>query len=313
MRFTTCRFILAALLWLSLGGCHQPPAMSGAATPESALRGTVAALLSGRLERLLTQDLPPQDAANLRADWPALQQHSLLVPAAEQARGSGWLRNLAAPDAARAIGAQLLPRQAALEQTYQDQWPIFVAIGAAWLKQNVNQASGPNQDQKTRINRFIDALTPWAQQAAWFDPVKARRAIDVAVTTTRGIDLRDPESLRRMDFDTAVLKGDLILAGARQLLSIYGLPPDDMLRSAGFARIAGHADQAIVRMSLNVHGQPFSVDMPMLRQDGRWYSADLLQAVRRSHALVRQRLAVAGRRNPPAASATKDESAQPVE
>jgi hypothetical protein len=241
--------------------------------------------------------LPPADYANLRADWPGLQRRWSPIPASGQ---TGWrqtLRQLAAPDARQAFAAKLLPAQAAMEQKYQDQWPIFVAIGAAWLKKDVNQSGGLTADQKARLNRFIDALTPWAQQAAWFDSLKARQAIDVAATTAHRIYPREPDTWRHVGFDAVMAKGSTAFGGAGKLLAIYGLSLERMLGSATFSRVDLRGDQATVRLNLDVNGQPFSADMPMLKQDGRWYSADLLEAVRRTH---HQSL------DNPAAAATRD-------
>lgn len=275
--------ILPVLLCVSLASCRQPQDTSGGSTPEASLRAAVATLRDGKLDALLRQALPPADYAHLRADWPRLRQRWSPLPGAGQIGWRQTLRQLAAPHASQTFAAKLLPAQATMEQKYQDQWPIFVTIGAAWLKQEINQLDGPTADQKLRLNRFIAALTPWAQQAAWFDPAKARQAVDVAATTAATIYPHEPGTWRHVGFDAATAKVGIAFAGADRLLSIYGLSLQRMLGSATLSRIDLRGDQATVRLTMDADGQPFSVDMPMLKQDGRWYSADLLNAARRAH------------------------------
>src|SRR3546814_12132973 len=70
------------------------------------------------------------------------------------------------------------------------------------------------------------------------------RSIGVAVTTARKLDLKNPDQLRTLDFDTTMTKYAAGYAGLKQLLAIYGLSVDDTLNSVKLSPVSnsnGHA------------------------------------------------------------------------
>jgi hypothetical protein len=105
----------------------------------------------------------------------------------------------------------------------------------------------------------------------------------VAVTTVRQLDLKSPEALRAMDFDTAMKKYAIGYEGAKQLLAIYGLSVDDTLNSIKLSELENKDGHAKVKIDYTLLGKPLSTETDMVEVDGRWYSESMLKNARQSH------------------------------
>lgn len=286
------RLLIAALL---LAGCHgkDDPTQSGGSTPEAALQSSVDLLKSGDIDGLCKHLLPPADYANMRADWAVQQRNAQPASAEQRARFRTTMQKLTAPDAGNTLNAEWQPKLALMEQQYHDQLPVLLSVGEAILKRSIEQNPTLDEAQKNQAASVLDILLPWAQQAPWFDPARARQAIDVAVTTARKLDLKDADQLQRLDFDTSMTKYATGYAGAKQLLAIYGLSVAQTLDSVRFTSVSNNNGRAVVKIDYTVLGKPLSSEARLVEENGRWYSEDLLQNVRRSHQQVLRQAAIA--------------------
>lgn len=306
------RALWPLLAALALGACQaqHEPGQPAADTPEAAVQRSIDLLRAGDFNALLQHALPPEDYANLRADWQRRQHNPQPVSAAERARFNDVVRKLTGPDAENRLYAELQPKLVAVEQQYQDQLPLLIGVGDALLKRSLSQSQTLSSAQTAQIDGMLDVLLPWAQQASWFDQAKARQAIHVAVTTAQKLDLTTPEQLHTMDFDTTVARYGTAYEGVKQLLLIYGLSVDDTLASVKLTPLAADDDRAVVRIDYTLLDKPLRTESTLLRENGRWYSADLLRNARHSHQQLRQEAALAATLVGPA---TKDGSSQPLE
>ena len=114
---------------------------------------------------------------------------------------------------------------------------------------------------------MVDVLAPWAQKTPWFEQDKAKQAVHVAVTTVRQLDLKSPEALRAMDFDTAMKKYAIGYAGAKQLLAIYGLSVDDTLDSIKLSELENKDGQNMMpipflRQLISFYGDQMQMVVP---------------------------------------------------
>lgn len=296
MRLPSLRHALLPLIaTLLLAGCHgkDDPAQAGGSTPEAALQSSVDLLKRGDIHGLWKHALPPADYANLRADW-ALQQRQAEPASAEQrARFIETMQKLTAPGAEDALDAELQPKLAALKQQYQDQVPVLLSVGEAFLKRSIARNPTLDEARKAQAGSVLDTLLPWAQQAPWFDQARAKQAISVAVATARKLDLKDPDQLHSLDFDATMARYATAWAGFRQLLAIYGLPIEQTLDSVRFTRLSSSNGHAVVKIDYTLLGKPLSSESKLVEEHGRWYIDELLQNARRSHQQLRQQAAIA--------------------
>ncbi|MEO7067679.1 MAG: hypothetical protein ABI114_12265 [Rhodanobacter sp.] len=283
MRLLSARgLLLPFCAVLLLTACHSNE--PGASTPEAAIQGTVDQLKAKDFNALLKHALPPADYANLRADWQKREQDAQPITAEDRVKFSAALQKFTAPNAETELYTELQPKLDAMQKQYSDQLPVLLKMGTGFLKNGVAENQRLSAAQKAQAESMLDVLGPWAQKTSWFDQAKAKQAVGVAVATARKLDLKGPDQLRTMDFDTAMTKYSLGFAGAKQLLQIYGLSLDDTLKSVKVHEVSKENGHAVVKISYTLLGKPLSAESKLVQQDGRWYSEDLLNDVRKSHA-----------------------------
>ena len=311
MRLSTLRYALLPLVAaLLLSACHgsDDASKAGGSTPESAMQGSVDLLRAGDFKGLWKHALPPADYATLRADWAKKQQNPEPISAEDRAKFNETMTKLTEPGAEDKLYAELQPKLVEMQAKFKDQLPVLLSVGDALVKNGIAQNKELTEAQKTQANAMIDVLTPWAQQTPWFDQAKAKQAVGVAVTTARKLNLKKPEELRSMDFDTAMDKYSTGFVGLKQVLSIYGLSVDDTLKSVKLKTVSNDKGNAVVKVDYTLLGKPLTAESKMIEQDGRWYSADLVKNVRDAH----QKLAAEQAAPPPSASASVPASATTV-
>ncbi|MHB1057076.1 MAG: hypothetical protein ACYC0F_04230 [Rhodanobacter sp.] len=306
MRFPFVRHALLPLLAvLLLGACHgkDDAAQPGGSTPEAALQASVDLLKAGDFNGLWKHALPPADYANMRADWSRQQKASRPVSAEDRARFDEAMRKLTEPDAENKLYAELQPKLAAMEQQYKDQLPVLISVGEALVKNGLAQNQTLSETQKSQAGSVLDVLAPWAQQTPWFEQARAKQAVGVAVATARKLDLKDPEQLHTMDFDTSMAKYATAYAGLKQLLAIYGLSVDDTLNSIKLTPVSNSNGHAVVKIDYTLLGKPLSTESRLVQEGGRWYGEDILKNARQSHQRLLQPAAGA---SAPTNAVTKD-------
>jgi hypothetical protein len=285
LRLPSPRHLAWLLALLVLAACQSregPVTLAAGPSPEAAVRESIALVRAGDFEGFWQHALPPQDYAMLREDWTRAPPDGT-APDAARSRLDAGLRELAEPDAATTLDARLQPWLADTRARYADQLPLVIGIARAIAVATINEQADLNEVQKRDLTALVDALGPWAQQAPWFDPDKARQALGVAVATARTLDLRDAGSLRGMDFDQAMRSYAVAFAGLKQWLALYGLSIDQVLASAHVVPLDYHPPYARVRIEYRVLDTPLSLESTLLQQNGRWYDRDLVEYVRQAH------------------------------
>jgi hypothetical protein len=280
---------LRHLVWLLvlpvLAACHGNEALQvGGSTPDAAVRGSITLLQAGDFKGLWKHNLPAADYATLRAGWS--RDHAGMPPVSDtdRARFNLVVHELTAPNAESTLGAMLEPQLAQFTQRYHDQLPVMIKVGSAVLKNGLEQNPRLDAEQKAQAAGLIDALTPWATQAPWLDPATAKRAVRVLVATARQLDLTSPEDLRDAGFDASMARLNVGYRGARRLLALYGLPLDAALDSARVSVASNDGTHAVVKVDYTLFNQPLTTTTELVREDGRWYSAAMLAAARRTAA-----------------------------
>lgn len=286
MRFQILRHCLLALALLALAACHQNgknAAAPGGATPEAAVQESVALIKAGDFAGFWKHALPPADYNNLRADWTRPHPDQRPITDEDRARFDQAVKQLTAPNAETTLYAQLKPKLAQMEQQYHDQLPVMIGIGQAILTTGIAQNKTMTENQKQEMRDALNVLLPWAQQTPWFDQNKAKQAVGIVVATARQLDLKSPDQLQHMDFDTAMKKYATAYRGLKQLLAIYGLSIDDTLDSVKVNTIGIEHGLAHVKIDYTLLGKPLSTDSQLQLVDGRWYSKDLIDSERARH------------------------------
>jgi hypothetical protein len=286
MRFQTLSRSLLLLAALALAACHNKEEAStapGGATPEAAVQQSVTLIKNGDFTGFWKQALPPADYANLRADWARQPMNQRPITDDDRAHFTLAVQQLTEPDAETKLYQQLQPKLVQMDQQYHDQLPVMIGIGQAILTTGIAQSKTMTENQKQQARDALNVLLPWAQQTPWFDQGKAKQAVGVVVTTTRQLNLKTPDQLQNMDFDTAMKEYSIAYGGIKQLLSIYGLSVDDTLNSVKVTTQNVDHDHATVKVDYTLLGKPLSTRSQLVQVDGRWYSQDLINSEHTQH------------------------------
>ncbi len=286
MRFPSLRLVLLPLCAsLVLAACHGKDDLSqpGGSTPVAAVQGSIDLIKAGDFNGLWKHALPAADYVNLRTDWNRQAKDQPPITTRDRERFKATMATLTAPDAETTLYTQLQPKLAQMQQQYKDQLPVLISIAEAFAKSAIQQNKQLSAPQKGQLGDVVDVLAPWAKQTPWFDQAKAKQAIAVTVTTARKLDLKSPEQLHALDFDSAMKKYSTAYDGIRQLLAIYGLSVDDTLDSVKLIPLENKHGRAVVKIDYTLLGKPLSTESTLVQQNGRWYSEAMLKQVREAH------------------------------
>lgn len=275
--------VLLMLALFALAGCHHPNVADqvGGATPQAAVQGSIDQLKAGNLGGLWKHALPPADYAMLRTDWPQ-QTGTPWLDATWRVKIDAALRELSGPDAANHVYARLQPWLDHEQSEYGDQVPVLLAMEGAVLKKRLTATM--NTTQKAQVDGLIDALVPWAQRAPWSDAAHTRQALTIAAATAGKLGITSLAQLHTLTFDDAMRRYSFGWQGAKQLLAVYGLSVDNTLASARLGTVSERGDHAVVQIDYSLLGKSLSLQTTVVRQDGRWYSQSLIDAVHAAHA-----------------------------
>lgn len=304
-RFLRHAFLFAATALL-LCACHgkEEASQPGGSTPEAALQRSIGLFKAGDFQGMWKQSLPPADYANMRADWSHQQQQVPAISKEDRSKFTETMKRLTGKDAEKTMFAELQPRLVSMEQQYRDQLPVLISVAGAMAKAQVTQNQNLSSAQKTQVNSVLDALAPWAQKTPWLDQDRAKQAVDVVVATARKLNLKNPEQLHTMDFDSTMGKYAIGYAGLKQLLAIYGLSVDDTLDSIKFTPVSSSNGHAVVKIDYTLLSKPLTTESNLVEQDGRWYSEDMLKQARASHQRLIQSIAKSPGSSMPATATT---------
>lgn len=263
------------------------------------MKTSVEQIRTGNFNGFWKHALPPADYVTLHADWAQRQRGEPPVTAEDRAHFAAALQQITAPGAENALYATLQPK---LATQYKDQLPVLISVGEALAKNAAAQNKRLDAAQKTQLIAVLDVLAPWAQQAPWFDPARAKQSLGIAVSTARKLDLKSPDQVRTMDFDTTMNKYAIGYAGLKQLLANYGLSVDDTLGSVKATQIDNSGGRARVKIAYTLLGKPLSTETKLVQVNSRWYSQDMLNSVREAHRQLAE--PVAPPTTPPASATT---------
>ncbi len=274
--------VCASTFALALAACHQAPPPPSNATPEKAVATSLQLTATGDFDGLMKNRLPPADYATWRAEWD--KQHAHPVPASveQQKQFAEIMRMLTEPGAEAKLAKRLQPELADLRGKGQPM-PIFGGILEAAIKQMIAESPQLGPAQQTLANQGLDALSAWAGTTDFSDAKKAGKAIALVCATARELHVQTLDQWRALDYATTMKNYGIIWNGLEKLLDLYGLDIAGSLTDAKASATATGASQATVKLDLKLAGKPLSGEWPMLKQDGHWYDAALLEAWQEAH------------------------------
>jgi hypothetical protein len=98
------------------------------------------------------------------------------------------------------------------------------------------------------------------------------RSSFLAVATAKKLDLATLEDARALEFDDMLGKADIVFAGAKDVMKVYGLDLDSIFSSVQAEQIGGEGDTANLKVSFDLLGETFSTEAPMVKTAEGWFA-----------------------------------------
>ena len=257
-----------------------PPAAAG---PDATILASVRALRANNIGALLDNALPPAELAKIKADWNT-EMNKDPVSDDERRKFAEQMTKLTAPGAEEKLYAEAEPQLKQFEAQSAQQMPMMIAMGQGFIQSAIQQNKDLTEPQKQQTVALIDATAKWAQTAKFTDAASAKQAIGIICKTARDLNLKTIDEVRALNYDQAMQKAGIAVAGFKQLLGVYGLSMDKALDSVKTETVASSGDTAKVKVSYTAFDQPFSTESDLVKVDGKWYSKQAVEQWKKAQA-----------------------------
>ena len=278
------RAALAVLLAAFASGCGKqesssPLAAIGANSPDATVKKSADLVKQGDVAALLQNALPPADYEKLKADW-GKEANEKPITDEDRQKFQETMARLTAPDADKAIFAEIEPQLKDFDAKYQQQLPMYVAMGTGWLTGMVQQNKDLSDADKQQAIAAINAVAAWVQKTRFTDPESVKKVLAIATRTARDLNLKTLDEARALNFDQSMQKARVALLGFKEALTVYGFSIDQTLDSVKPEVVANDGKTATVKVNYTLLGTPLSSTSQMINVDGRWYGKDTIEKIK---------------------------------
>lgn len=278
------RTVLAASLLVFLAACEQKPADStapasvavSADTPDGAIRKSAALLKQGDVAGFMQNAMPAAEFDKVKADW-TRDANAKPITEEDRQKFAETMAKLTAPDAEQTLFAEIEPQLKAFDAQYQQQIPMYVAMGSSWLQGMVQQNKEMSEDSKQQALAAINALGGWVQKTRFTDPEAIKKILAIASKSARDINLQTLDEARALTFDQSMQKARIALLGLKGALGVYGFSLDQMLDSIQPEVLSNDGKTAQVKVSYTLLDTPLNTVTEMVNLDGHWYGKEAME------------------------------------
>jgi hypothetical protein len=284
MSMRLARAAIALLLVAFASGCGKqestaPVAAVSASAPDATIRKSADLLKQGDLAGLMQNALPPADFDKLKTDW-GKTTHDKPITDEDRQKFQDAMSRLTAPDADKTIYADIEPQLKQFDAQYQQQLPMYVAMGSGWLTGMVQQNKDMSDVDKQQAIAAINALAGWVQKTHFTDPDSVKKVLAIASRTARDLNLKTLDEVRALNFDQSMQKARVAFLGFKDALGVYGFSIDQTLDSVKPEVVSNDGKMAAVKVNYTLLGSPLTATSQMVNVDGRWYGKDTIEKIK---------------------------------
>lgn len=240
-----------------------------AVSPDQAIVAGVQAIRKNNLKGFLDATFHAEQMEEMAKAWNT--QRKAKADPAEDAQFAATMQMLTAPGAEEQLMGLIEPKLAEM----RPQMGMLVGMLSGIVQTSVDQNADLSPEEKTKAKQVTDGFVKALQETDLTSPDLARKAVGVVCKTARSLKLGTMDDVRALDFEHAVAKGDVLLAGTKEVLAVYGLTVDTWLDSMRAETVKEEGDAAVVRVSYEMFGVKQTVDTDMVRVDGRWFHKEM--------------------------------------
>lgn len=277
------RVSLAVCVLAFVAGCNQQQSAETAAvasttanTPDAAVRKSVELLKQGDIAGLMQNAMPPAEFEKIKADW-SKDANAKPITDEDRQKFAETMGKLTAPDAEQTLFVEIEPQLKAFDAQYQQQIPMYVAMGSSWLQGMVQQNKDMSDASKQQAMSAINALGAWVQKTRFTDPELVKKVLAVATKTAREVNLKTLDEARALNFDQSMQKARVVFGGVKEALAVYGFSLDQTLDSVKPEVVSNDGKAAKLKVSYTLFDTPLSTEAEMVNVDGHWYGKEAIE------------------------------------
>ena len=276
----TLRVAAVGLALLTLAACkREADAPITADGPVETVEQWYRSMHADDVAAMFAQSLPPESVDRMRQGWDEIRQSDEGISDEDRAQFAKMMADLTDADAEQRLYTQLEPSLVRMETELAAQLPLMVAMGTGFATAGIQENPQLTDAQKKHAMEAIGALAGWISGAPLADRDKAREAIAEITGAARTLDLKELDALRALSFDEALDKLSIVSAALKAVFAVYGLDLNASLSQASFALVDETGDTATVRISYPLAASQLELEQSLVRVDGRWYSAEMIEAL----------------------------------
>jgi mRNA-degrading endonuclease HigB of HigAB toxin-antitoxin module len=277
------RAVLAASLVVFVAGCGDKPAETAApvaapanaSAPDAAIRKSIDLLKQGDIAGLMQNAMPPADYEKVKADWSKNKDDKPITDEDRQ-KFAETMGKLTAPNAEQTLYAEIEPQLKAFDAQYQQQIPMYVAMGSSWLQGMVQQNKDLADADKQQALAAITALGNWVQKTRFTEPESVKKVLAIASKAARDVNLKTLDEAHALTFDQSMQKARIVFLAVKDALNVYGFSVDQTLDSVKPEIVSNDGKNAKVKLSYTLLDSPLSSQTEMVNVDGHWYGKNAI-------------------------------------
>jgi hypothetical protein len=223
----------------------------------------------------MAHSLPPADFEKAKADW-SKDANENPVTEEDRQKFAETMAKLTAPDAEKTLFAEIEPQLAAFDAQYQQQIPMYVAMGSGWLQGMVQQNKDMTEEAKQQAIAAINALAAWVQKTRFTDPESIKKVLAIASKAARDMNLKTLDEARALSFEQSMDKGRIAFLALKEALAVYGFSLDQTLDSVKPEVLSNDGKTAKVKVAYTLLDAPLAMETELVNLDGRWYGKEAL-------------------------------------
>lgn len=283
MSMRLVRVAFVALLAAAAAGCgnqqSSSPVATSANTPDATIRKSADLLKQNDIAGVMQNALPPAEFEKVKADW-TKANNERPVTDEDRKKFEETMARLTAPDADKTIYAEIEPQLKQFDAQYQQQIPMYVAMGQGWLTGMVQQNKDLSDADKQQAVAAINALAAWVQKTRFTDAESVKKVLAITTKTARDLNLKSLDEARALTFDQSMQKARVALGGFKEALAVYGFSVDKTLDSVKPEVLSNDGKTASVKVSYTLLDTPLTATTQMVNVDGRWYGKDTIEKLK---------------------------------
>lgn len=265
-----------ALLLTAL--CLTPAVVAGtgetmAPKPHEAVQQRFDAIRRNNTRAFLATMFSQEQIRDMGAAWDEMRREE--PNEAEAAQFAQTMAMLTAPGAEDQLFAMVQPQLAEMRQ----QMPMMIGMFGGMIQAGIQQDENLTDEEKRKAAKVMQAVTNFLTENDLSDENSAKKAIGILCGTARKLNVKTMQDLQRLNFDGAMGKADILLAGIKDLFRVYGVDFDQWIDDVETETITQDGDTATVRVHYTVFGITDSVDEELVRQGRSWISVKVAEAL----------------------------------